>query len=99
MCIYAEDRVLWFRCRASRDRWKEEVVLIQEEFNRLLKGLKAMSDVWSICSLSSRQGAAAYESRRSHTFQSMYEQASVLFQKSIEPYVNRPSPPMKMRKK
>jgi hypothetical protein len=40
------DRVRWFRARANRDRWREEVEILEEEFRSTYRSFTRMSEVW-----------------------------------------------------
>lgn len=98
-----EDRVLWFRSRAARDRWEEEVLLTQTEFGRLLQGLQAMSKIWEDLSTAIRSAnmlaAAAYAARQRATYDEMHMHAQELYKKKVEPYINSDCPPIKIRRK
>ncbi|KAI5115824.1 hypothetical protein M0805_007255 [Coniferiporia weirii] len=74
-----DDRVHWFRLRASRDWWIEEVMILEEELRRLTCGLNAMADTWK--NLSKNQdcsgdlGSSAYAARKSAIYRVMSEDA------------------------
>lgn len=56
-----ENRVQWIRQRAARDRYKEEVELLEEELRRLIRGFAKLRDVWA--TLSAQELAKASPSR------------------------------------
>ena len=70
LIMLLEDRVLWFRTRAARDRWKEEATLLETESRRLLRGLSSMAATWkelpSLVEPVQQQGFAVYAYRRAH---------------------------------
>ena len=78
-----EDRVLWFRTRAARDRWQEEVTLLETESRRLLQGFSRMATTWTELSSSSEpirsRGFAVYAARRAHVFETLHASALRLF--------------------
>lgn len=54
----------WYRQWAARDRWREEVDLLEEELKRLVRGFSAMAKAWSQLSedavLGGKPGRAAF---------------------------------------
>ncbi|KAL5512685.1 hypothetical protein ACEPAG_2951 [Sanghuangporus baumii] len=73
-----ENRVRWFRARAVRDRWREEVELLEEESQRLIKGLKQMAVAWKNLAKAERteitgshSGRSAYMERKSRLYSDM----------------------------
>ncbi len=40
------ERVLWFRMQAARDRHREELEIIDEEFRRTLLSFTQMREIW-----------------------------------------------------
>jgi hypothetical protein len=56
------DRVKWFHERASRDRWQEEVEILDAEFECTIISHLRMADVWHKLAVDcgNRCGAAAY---------------------------------------
>lgn len=54
----------WYRQWAARDRWREEVNLLEEELKRLVRGFSAMAKAWSQLSedavLGGKPGRAAF---------------------------------------
>lgn len=62
----------WFRLRAARSRWTEEVDILKEEFRRMGRGSLAMSDAWTKLSTvhegRGRPGAAAYAAKKANMY-------------------------------
>ena len=73
--IIPDDRVAWFRSRALRDRWKEEVAILEAEMGRLVRGLDGMSKIWAQMAADAmtmdRKGAAAYAYRKEWVYACM----------------------------
>ncbi|KIJ23837.1 hypothetical protein M422DRAFT_195437 [Sphaerobolus stellatus SS14] len=40
------DRVRWFRAKANKDRWEEEIDILEEEFQRTKRSFARMEQVW-----------------------------------------------------
>lgn len=63
-----EHRVQWIRQRAARDRYLEEVELLEEELRRLIRGFGMVRDVWEKLSLrhgnENRPSFAAFAARK-----------------------------------
>lgn len=59
--VCLENRVQWIRQRAARDRYKEEVELLEEELRRLIRGFARLRDIWG--TLSAQELAKASPSR------------------------------------
>ena len=80
------DRVKWFRDRADRDRFHEEVQILEAEFDRTIISYQCMAEVW--CQLvgeASRPGSAAYAHKKAemyHGLANQCAQASVACRKS-----------------
>lgn len=65
------DRVKWFRDQAERDRFQEEVEILEAEFERTIKSHGRMAEVWTeLAGHCSNLGAAAY----AHKKVAMYSQ-------------------------
>lgn len=62
------DRVKWFRAHAERDRAREEVEILQEEFKRTILSFQKMSSIWEQLAKSYDDGRAAYSYQQSATF-------------------------------
>lgn len=73
--IVSDDRVAWFRSRALRDRWKEEVAILRAEMERTIRGFDGMSKMWSQMAADAmaggRKGAAAYAYRKEWVYARM----------------------------
>lgn len=41
-----DDRVQWFRARAVRDRYKEEIAIVKEEHRRFVRSCVALNSAW-----------------------------------------------------
>jgi hypothetical protein len=78
------DRVKWFRDRADRDRWKEEVEILDAEFQRTLVSRARMSQTWSeLASKNMAQpGAAAYAYRQSSMYRALADECAKLYQEA-----------------
>lgn len=54
----------WYRQWAARDRWREEVDILEEEIKRLVRGFSAMAKAWRQLSkdavLDGKPGRAAF---------------------------------------
>lgn len=63
------DRVKWFRDRAERDRLREEIDILNAEFDRTEKSHTRMAEVWTqLANSSSCPGASAYAQRTAHMY-------------------------------
>lgn len=49
--VHLDNRVQWIRQRAARDRYKEEIELLEEELRRLIRGFKRLGEIWSAISV------------------------------------------------
>ena len=59
------DRVKWFRDRADRDRFREEVEILEAEFQRTVISFGRMSEVWSqMATDATGPGSVAYAHRK-----------------------------------
>ena len=68
-------KVGWFRYRAARSRWTEEVVILEEEMRCLTRGFLSFCDAWSTLAekhlVMGRAGAAAYASKKSNMYEEL----------------------------
>lgn len=73
---YTVLRVQWFRARAERDRWREEVEILEAERRRIEKSHRRLAENWNIlakrhgCDSARPQrhpGVAAYAYRQAKT--------------------------------
>jgi hypothetical protein len=68
------DRVKWFRERADRDRFREEVQILEAEFERAIISFRRMSDVWTqLTSKVATPGSAAYAHRKAIMYRGLEE--------------------------
>lgn len=59
--VFIVDRVKWFHDRAERDRFQEEVEILEAEFERTTISHGRMAEVWTeLAGCCSKPGAAAY---------------------------------------
>ena len=65
------DRVKWFRARAARDRAKEEVEILQQEFLRTIRSFQKISTVWHEIAGREDKGRAAYGYQQSVMYGSL----------------------------
>jgi len=67
------DRVKWFRDRAERDRWKEEIEILEEEFVRTEKSHTTMMETWSALAEHRRgqPGWPAYANKQSEMYREL----------------------------
>ena len=70
-----DSRVTWFRQRAARDRWTEEVSILEEELRRLTRGFKTLVETWSSLedkyAQEGRKGKAAYAARKASLYKDL----------------------------
>lgn len=68
LLLIIEHRVQWIRQRAARDRYLEEIELLEEELRRLIRGFGKLRDVWDQLSLryrnENRPSFAAFAARK-----------------------------------
>jgi hypothetical protein len=63
--IIVVDRVKWFRDRADRDHFCEEVEILKAEFEQTMVSFNRMSDVWTeLASRATGPGSVAYAQRK-----------------------------------
>lgn len=68
----ADDRVQWFRMRAARDRWQEEVELVEEELRRLIRSFISMGRVWAaVHSTEKSDASASFAARKNKEYVTM----------------------------
>ena len=68
---YLVDRVKWFRDRADRNRFREEVDILEAEFERTTLSHRRMAEVWTqLADTPTHPGSAAY----AHKKVAMYSQ-------------------------
>lgn len=58
-------RVRWFRDRAERDRWKEELEIVTAEFERVHLFFETMQNAWDTLADSRKHGWRANAKRQS----------------------------------
>lgn len=90
MLWFLDDRVQWFRQLAARDRWREEVDILEEEIRRLIRGFTKMADVWNTLACEARTanelGKAAYASRRERFYRAALSHAWTVYIAQKLPY-------------
>jgi DNA-binding GntR family transcriptional regulator len=68
------DRVKWFRDRADRDRFREEVQILDAEFKRTIISFSRMSHVWNELAIkASSPGSAAYARKKAIMYRGLEE--------------------------
>ena len=73
--ITVVDRVKWFRDRADRERFREEVEILEAEFERTITSFNRMSDIWTqLASGVTGPGSAAYAQRKAVMYQGLVEE-------------------------
>ena len=82
--IASVDRVKWFRDRADRDRLKEEVRVLDAEFQRTLQSRTLMSQTWMKLALKNtvQPGAAAYAHKQSSMYNALADECAKLYQEA-----------------
>ncbi|OCH85160.1 hypothetical protein OBBRIDRAFT_692560, partial [Obba rivulosa] len=72
------ERVEWFRARAEKERYDEEVNILHAEFRRTIKSFMKMSEVWEAAARKSDRspGAKAYAKQKSFMFKRMQDVAT-----------------------
>ncbi|THG98302.1 hypothetical protein EW026_g3863 [Hermanssonia centrifuga] len=68
---YFEDavRVHWFRTSALKERWYEQILLVQEEMRRTVRFFKYYEDDWTVAAESSKcRGRAAYARKQAYRY-------------------------------
>lgn len=64
-----DDRVQWFRMRAARNRWQEEIELVDEELRRLIRSFISMGRAWSMVHRAEKSVAnASYAARKNKEY-------------------------------
>ncbi|KLO10527.1 hypothetical protein SCHPADRAFT_832439, partial [Schizopora paradoxa] len=78
-----DDRVHWFRARASRDRCQEEVLILEEDIRRYVRACVRLAQAWDQVAaskqLSNEPGASAYASRTSDLYRALASKARMNF--------------------
>ncbi|KLO06221.1 hypothetical protein SCHPADRAFT_946269 [Schizopora paradoxa] len=78
-----DDRVHWFRVRASRDRCKEEVQILSEDIRRYIRACVKLQQAWTKIATvkldAARFGAAAYASRTAELYSTLASRARLNF--------------------
>ncbi|TDL14299.1 hypothetical protein BD410DRAFT_734297, partial [Rickenella mellea] len=70
------DRVQWFRAMADKDRWQEEVEILEAEFGRCVRSFRRMAAVWGdLARPQTKKGYAAYAWRQASMFGRMEKEA------------------------
>lgn len=75
--FFKVDRVKWFRDRADRDRFREEVEILEAEFERTVLSHTRMADVWTqLADASSGPGAEAYAHKKACMYRGLANECS-----------------------
>ena len=75
------DRVKWFRDRADRNRFREEVQILQAEFERTIVSHKRMAEVWTqLADTVSCPGAAAYAHKKAEMYDGLAQECSKAYE-------------------
>lgn len=75
-----DDRVQWFRQRAAKERWQEELELLEEELRRLIRGFTKLGDAWrSIHSLEEAAGRKAFAACKANEFMNLAQDVRVRY--------------------
>ncbi|KAI0691552.1 hypothetical protein C8Q76DRAFT_771966 [Earliella scabrosa] len=81
--MISRTRPHWFRCRASKARWEEEVYLKREEMFRTLRYFMHGREMWErrARERGGRRswGAQAYANRQAYRYERLYESARALY--------------------
>jgi hypothetical protein len=79
--------VKWFRERAERDRFQEEVQILEAEFERTITSHGRMAEVWSElasrCS-ESKPGAAAYAHKKVGMYHQLQCDCKLAYKTALE---------------
>lgn len=75
------DRVKWFRERANRDRYREEVEILEADFERTIFSHFRMAEVWTAMAENciKEPGAAAYARKKAVMYQNLSNEASKMY--------------------
>lgn len=74
------DKVKWFRERADRDRFREEVDILEAEFERTIISHSRMAEVWSeLATKCSLPGATAYAYKKAEMYQGLSKECSLTY--------------------
>lgn len=65
--------------RADRDRWREEIKLLEEELRRTVRGFRRMSEVWTEIASENSDGRRAYAYRQADMYYEMARDANTRF--------------------
>jgi hypothetical protein len=69
------DQVKWFRDRADRDRFREEVQILDAEFKRTIVSFSRMSQVWiELSDKAVDPGNAAYACKKAAMYRGLEEE-------------------------
>jgi hypothetical protein len=81
--IYLVNRVHWLRARAQRQRWQEELILVEREMEWTVRYYLHQSGVWTERRRTADdiedRGAAVYAARKIDMWRNMAASASVQF--------------------
>ncbi|KDQ05565.1 hypothetical protein BOTBODRAFT_122582, partial [Botryobasidium botryosum FD-172 SS1] len=70
------DSVRWFRARADRDRYQEELEILPEELNRVNRHHSRMSSIWAqLAGKSTHAGAVAYAFKKAAMYKRLAMEA------------------------
>ena len=65
----------WFRSKADLERWKEEVIILEEEMHRICRGFDYHATLWMQIASRFQGGKAAYACRKAAMFDEMAKHA------------------------
>jgi hypothetical protein len=78
--ITVVDQVKWFHDRADQDRFREEVKILEAEFERTIASFNQMSDIWTeLASGATGPGSAAYAQRKAIMYQGLAEECKQVY--------------------
>lgn len=80
------DRVKWFWDRAERDRFQEEVEILESEFERIIKLHDCMASASTeMVSNASSKGAAAYAHKKVSMYQQLQTECKEAYNEALSP--------------
>ncbi|KAG1845595.1 hypothetical protein C8R48DRAFT_750720 [Suillus tomentosus] len=83
-------RVHWLRAKAMRDRWAEELLLVQHEMDWTCNFLLQKADEWirlgAISKLAQKHGHVAYSERQCKIYQCLFREARDSFNRAMAAY-------------
>lgn len=79
MCL-PDDRVQWFRQRAAKERWQEELELLEEELRRLIRAFTNLEGAWrDVHSLEEAAGRKAFAAFKANEFKDLAQDVRVRY--------------------